>query len=56
MMYSLLDKIVNLIIAFAVIFILIYLIGVTKDLNDIWNMIIEMQNVIKYLTSQSFIS
>ena len=56
MMYSLLYKIVNLIIAFAVIFILVYLIDVTKDLNDIWDMIIEMQNIIKYLTSQSFIA
>ncbi len=53
---SKLDKILNLIIAFAIIFILLYIAGITKDLNDIWDMIIEMQNIIKYLTSQSFIS
>ena len=55
-MYNMFDKILSLIIALAIIFILFYLFSITKDLNDIWDMLIEMQNIIKYLTSQSFIS
>lgn len=55
-MYNIFDKILILIIALAIIFILFYLFFITKDLNDIWDMLIEMQNIIKYLTSQSFIS
>ena len=55
-MYNMFDKILSLIIALAIIFILFYLFFITKDLNDIWDMLIEMQNIIKYLTSQSFIS
>ena len=44
MMYNNLDRLVNIFIAFAIIFVLLYMFYVTLHIQDMWDMIIEYQN------------
>ena len=44
MMYNNLDRLVNIFIAFAIIFVLLYMCYVTFHIQDMWDMIIEYQN------------
>ena len=44
MMYNNLDRLVNIFIAFAIIFVLLYMCYVTLHIQDMWDMIIEYQN------------
>ena len=46
MMYNNLDRLVNIFIAFAIIFVLLYMCYVTLYIQDMWDMIIEYQNVL----------
>ena len=41
---STLDKLVNLFIAFSIIFVLLYSCYMTLQIQDMWDMIIEYQN------------
>ena len=43
---SRLDKLVNLFIAFSIIFVLLYSCYMTLQVQDMWDMIIEYQNVL----------
>jgi len=43
---SRLDKLVNLVIAFSIIFVLLYSCYMTLQIQDMWDMIIEYQNVL----------
>ena len=43
---SRLDKLVNLFIAFSIIFVLLYSCYMTLQIQDMWDMIIEYQNVL----------
>jgi len=43
---SRLDKLVNLVIAFSIIFVLLYSCYMTLQVQDMWDMIIEYQNVL----------
>ena len=41
---SFLDRLLNIVIAFSIFFVLIYCCYITLQLQDMWDMIIEYQN------------
>ena len=44
---SSLDKLLNLAIAFSIIFVLVYVCYQTLQLQDMWNMLIGYQNILE---------
>ena len=44
---SSLDKLLNLVIAFSIIFVLVYVCYQTLQLQDMWNMLIGYQNILE---------
>ena len=42
-----LDKLLNLVIAFSIIFVLVYVCYQTLQLQDMWNMLIGYQNILE---------
>ena len=43
---SFLDKLLNIVIAFSILFVLIYCCYITLQLQDMWDMIISSQEII----------